>query len=271
MTRSPRAIEALCLDWAGTTIDFGCQAPVAVFRAAFERAGLPVSDAEVRAPMGMGKWDHIRAMLEQPALRKRWESRFGSAPDEGDVDRLYEHFLPLQKETVARHVTLIPGVLDALSTLRNGGIRIGATTGYPREVMRVVEPLAVQAGYTPEISVAIDDVKQGRPAPDQLLRALEALGGIAPDRAVAIDDTVTGVQAGRNAGMWTVGVVASGNLIGLTLEEWEGLAVADREALLAPARTRLLEAGAHEVIDTVADILPVVEHFDERWASGGRP
>jgi phosphonoacetaldehyde hydrolase len=49
------AIRLVVFDWAGTVIDFGCCAPVAAFRDAFAKLGVPVSVAEARAPMGLHK------------------------------------------------------------------------------------------------------------------------------------------------------------------------------------------------------------------------
>ena len=52
----------MVLDWAGTTVDFGCMAPVATFMQAFAETGVPITVAEARAPMGMPKWQHIQAI-----------------------------------------------------------------------------------------------------------------------------------------------------------------------------------------------------------------
>lgn len=58
-----KQIEAVIFDWVGTTVDFGCFAPVQVFVQIFEQAGVPVTIEEARKPMGMLKIDHIRTML----------------------------------------------------------------------------------------------------------------------------------------------------------------------------------------------------------------
>ena len=44
-------IKGVIFDWAGTTVDFGCTSPVSAFKEAFRRAGIDVTDEEVRAPM----------------------------------------------------------------------------------------------------------------------------------------------------------------------------------------------------------------------------
>ncbi len=60
-------LRAVVLDWAGTTVDFGCMAPVATFVQAFEDSGVPITVEEARAPMGMPKWQHIQAITRADA------------------------------------------------------------------------------------------------------------------------------------------------------------------------------------------------------------
>src|SRR5512143_2724642 len=77
-------IQAVLLDWAGTTMDFGCMAPAVVFVEVFKRQGVPITMAEARAPMGAHKRVHIGKITELPAVRKRWEDKRGHAPAEAD-------------------------------------------------------------------------------------------------------------------------------------------------------------------------------------------
>ena len=44
-------IEAVIFDWAGTTVDYGCFAPVKAFMEAFAHHGVPVTMEETRKPM----------------------------------------------------------------------------------------------------------------------------------------------------------------------------------------------------------------------------
>ena len=70
-------VEGVIFDWAGTTVDFGCFAPVNVFVDIFKQAGISVTIAEARKPMGMLKIDHIRTMLSMPRISKLWEELYG--------------------------------------------------------------------------------------------------------------------------------------------------------------------------------------------------
>ncbi|MFR1296342.1 MAG: hypothetical protein ACLSBH_13430 [Coprobacillus cateniformis] len=66
-------IEAVIFDWAGTTVDYGCFAPVQAFHDAFEAYGLHPTFDEIRQPMGMLKIDHIKTMLEMDSLKKNFK------------------------------------------------------------------------------------------------------------------------------------------------------------------------------------------------------
>src|SRR6202035_5805492 len=65
-------IQLVVFDWAGTTIDHGSLAPLAAFIEAFAQHDVAVSAEEARGPMGLHKKDHIRTMLEMPAVAQRW-------------------------------------------------------------------------------------------------------------------------------------------------------------------------------------------------------
>ncbi len=89
-----------------------------------------------------------------------------------------------------------------------------------------------------------------------------------PSAIVVVDDTVVGIEAGLNAGMWTVGVVQSGNLVGLSRDEFQRLDPEDRQARCDVARQRLELAGAHFAVDTVADLPALLATIDDRLRTG---
>ena len=91
------------------------------------------------------------------------------------------------------------------------------------------------------------------------------------ERVVKVDDTAPGLAEGLNAGCWTVGVAASGNAMGWSLAQWQEADSPRRQVALAGARQSLLEAGAHEVIDTVADLPMAMAALSDRLRRGERP
>jgi phosphonoacetaldehyde hydrolase len=88
---------------------------------------------------------------------------------------------------------------------------------------------------------------------------------------VKVGDTVADTEEGLNAGMWTVGVVRTGNMVGLTQAQFAALSPVEREMRLQAGRDRLLEAGTHYVIDSVSDFDPVFDEIDARLGRGERP
>jgi len=70
---------------------------------------------------------------------------------------------------------------------------------------------------------------------------------------------------------WTVGVTATGNDVGLSAEDLAALDPADRARRLASAEQTLRAAGADYVIESVAQLEPVLDEIARRLASGERP
>lgn len=268
-----RQLEAVIFDWAGTVVDFGSFAPTQIFVDAFKTAfDFELTLDEARGPMGLGKWQHIEALGRDPAIGARWQARFGQPMGEADIRLVYDTFIPLQVERVGLHSALIPGALQVVQSLRQQGYKIGSTTGYPRQVMTRLMALAAEQGYTPDCTLCADDLSAGaRPGPWMALECVQRLGLGAVSHCVKVDDTVPGIAEGRNAGMWTIGLALSGSPAGWTLAEFEAATPAQCEATRQRVSGPFVQAGAHLVIDTVADLLPALAQIEQRLAAGEWP
>lgn len=264
-------LQAVVFDWAGTMVDFGSRAPMGVFVKAFAEHGVEITIAEARGPMGKPKRDHIADLMALPRVRAAWMARHGAAPGDRDIDRVYDTFVPMNVAVAAQYADLIPGAADTARALRARGLKIGSTTGYTREIMAPILPIAAKQGYAPDNLVCAGDLPMGRPTAMMMYRTFLDLGVSPAATVVKVDDTLPGIEEGLAAGSWTVGLAASGNAVGLGLEEWVALDGVARDALAKPARETLLAGGAHYVIDTVADLLPVIDQIEHRLARGERP
>jgi phosphonoacetaldehyde hydrolase len=264
-------LKLVVFDWAGTTVDYGCMAPAAVFVEGFRRRGVTISMEEARGPMGMEKRAHIQTLGALPRIAAAWQQQHGAPMLPADVDSMYEDFVPLLLAVLDQHATLIPGVKEAVSTLQAMGVRIAASTGYFVEAMEVVRQAAARQGYAPEFTVSANQVAAGRPAPWMIYRAMEALGVYPPQAVVAVGDTVPDVEAGLNAGVWTVAVAQTGNEVGLSEAEFSRLSLDEQESMRRKARATLAAAGAHDVIDGVWELPSIVEKINTRLQRGERP
>jgi phosphonoacetaldehyde hydrolase len=264
------AIRLVIFDWAGTIVDHGSIAPIAALVAAFNELGLKLTESEARGPMGLPKRDHIGLLLQSPSISAQWLQTFGHQPTRADGDSLYERFLPLQIAAAQARTALIPGALECCRTLRERKISIGTTTGYPRKVGEVVAEAARKQGFVPDHCVYTDDVPAGRPAPWMIFRNMEATGVMPPAAVVKVGDTVPDIEEGRNAGCWTIGVTETGSEIGLDLEEWQAVPCGDRGSRAKAASEKLLQAGAHSVIASVAQLPEFIDGINAQIALGKR-
>lgn len=135
-------VEAVILDWAGTTVDFGSFVPVDAFISAFESYGITPTAEETRAPMGLAKRAHVAAMLAGNRLSVEWIKKYGRLHIEADIDAVYEKFEPTRLSVLKNYATPLPGVLETVAWLKKQEIKIGSTTGYTRKMMDIVAPIA---------------------------------------------------------------------------------------------------------------------------------
>jgi len=267
-----RTLQAVIFDWAGTLVDFGSLAPTQIFVDAFESFGIALTLQQARGPMGLSKWQHIRLLLEEPSLAAQWQQRTGHAPTEADIDAIYAHFMPMQIAKVGQYSQPIAGAAQVLAWLRGQGLKIGSCSGYPRQVLDVLLPMAAEEGLRPDHVVAGDELEAGgRPGPYMALANVLALQIDDVACCIKVDDTVPGIEEGIRAGMWSVGLSLSGNEVGLTRAELDASPPEEIESLKTHAETRLHAAGAHYVIDSVADLPQIVAHVRARLARGERP
>jgi phosphonoacetaldehyde hydrolase len=257
-------LKALVLDWAGTTVDFGSRAPARAIQRVFEEIGIVLTEAETRRGMGLPKKEHIRAILSELRVREAWQALRGRLPSPFDVDKIYEAFVPLQLSCLAEYSSLIPGVVDSVQRFRERGLRIGSTTGYTRTMLDRLVETSAKGGYRPDCSISPEDVGAGRPEPFMIFENAVRLR-IYPLAAMAkIGDTVADIHEGLNAGAWSIGVAATGNWIGLGYDEFQALPERERRGRISHARSELERAGAHYVVDTLAELDPILNDIDER-------
>lgn len=264
-------LRAVILDWAGTIVDHGSCAPAGVFVDVFRKHGVEITLAEARGPMGAEKRAHIAALLAEPEIALRWHHRHARPHTEADIDAIYADFIPMQLECLPRYAHLIPGTIEAVASFRRRRLKIGTTTGYNREMLDVLLDEARRRGLEPDASVAADEVPEGRPAPWMALTAAMRMNAYPVESCVKVGDTAPDVLEGLNAGMWTVAVARTGNELGMSEAEVAALRDSELEALLDRAYDRLYGAGAHFVVDSIADVPPVLDEIEERLATGERP
>jgi phosphonoacetaldehyde hydrolase len=264
-------IKAVVFDWAGTMVDFGCRAPVEALVSAFAAEGVTLSAEDARRDMGRAKRDHVRELLAYEPVADAWVAAKDAPPTEEDGDRIYRALEPLVAEAAAKFSDLIPGAAEVAAELAERGVRIGSGTGYTRAMMEKILARAAAQGYAPEVVVCAGETPSGRPSPLMVWKALIALDAWPARLCVKVDDAEVGIEEGRNAGCWTVGVSASGNGVGLSRAQFLALDRTAQRARVKTAAKSLENAGAHFVIDTVADLPDTIAKIERRIEAGENP
>jgi phosphonoacetaldehyde hydrolase len=179
--------------------------------------------------------------------------------DVTNLNRASERFL---FATLTDYTDPIPHVVNTVFMLQQKGIRIGSTTGYTRAMMDVVEPAARAKGYFPDCCVTPDGLPQGRPAPFMIYKNMIQLNVQDTDCIVKVGDTMEDIREGRNAKVWTVGVVAGSSELGLTEAEVNEMPETELNMKIDAVRRKMKEAGAHFVINTMAELPQLIEHIN---------
>ncbi|MDR3349221.1 MAG: phosphonoacetaldehyde hydrolase [Acidaminococcales bacterium] len=265
-------IEGVVFDWAGTTVDFGCFAPVNAFLRIFADAGVSVTLDEARKPMGMLKRDHIKTMLAMPRIEALWREKKGRGFDDADVNALYADFEPILLSSLARYTEPLPYVVETTNMLREKGYKIGSTTGYTDGMMKLVTKGARDNGYQPDCWVTPDSTgSMGRPYPYMIYRNMEKLRLAAPWRVIKVGDTASDIREGLQAAVWSVGVAAGSSEMGLGRAEFESLPEDGKKAALARTRELFASYGAHFTIETMKELPALIERIDGLLSQGQRP
>jgi phosphonatase-like hydrolase len=182
-------------DMAGTTVEDRGQVPTA-FASTLAAHGITITSDEIARVRGASKRQAIRTLI---------------APEMSDqADRIYAEFRStLTKAYRDGGVVPITGAADTFRDLRARGIKVALTTGFDRDIATLLLASLGWTRHTVDAVVCGDDVANGRPAPDLILRAMKLTGIEDAARVVNVGDTVLDLESAARAGVkWNIGVLS---------------------------------------------------------------
>jgi phosphonoacetaldehyde hydrolase len=184
---------------------------------------------------------------------------------------MYQEFISIQLECLPQYVNIIPGALETLAKLRARDIKVGVTTGYNTEMTDIVMNGMKEQGFVPDSVICSGNVPVGRPAPWMIFRSMQELGVFPIESVVKIGDTLPDIESGLNAGVWTIGVAKTGNMMGLSEDEILSLPENDLKDHLEKNYNIMYRAGAHYVIDGVDDSIRAIYEVTRCLSEGCKP
>jgi beta-phosphoglucomutase family hydrolase len=123
------------------------------------------------------------------------ESRFG---DEKEA---------FYRELYAKDVAPTDGLVKFLKELKENNVKTAVGSAAPKvNVDFVFEKTGLRPYF--DVSTDANDVTRGKPDPEIYLKTAEKLD-CPPEACLVFEDSVPGIQAGRNAGMRVIGVATS--------------------------------------------------------------
>jgi len=214
-------LKAIIFDLDGTLVDSARDLQDATNALLAEEGLRPISLDETKSMIG----DGAAKLVERAVIATG-----------GDVTRLSEfvaRFLTIYQANASRHTEAYPGVADTLAGLRRLGLSLAVVTNKPyAATMDILEALGLR-GYFAAV-IGGDTLPERKPHPAPILMALGELG-VTPQAALMIGDNYHDVQAARAAGVRAFAVT------------------------YGYSHKPHAELGADRLIETMAELLPVVE------------
>jgi HAD superfamily hydrolase (TIGR01509 family) len=159
---------------------------------------------------------------------------YGHATEPVDVAWASSWLLARMVELFEAGPLVLPGVTDLIASVRSAGIPMALVSSS----YRVLVDAVLRSGLGPfDLTLAGDEVVQGKPHPEPYLTAAAGLGA-APADCVVLEDSAAGVRAGEAAGCSVVavpsvpGVAFVPSAQRLVLPSLVGVSVTDLQALV---------------------------------------
>lgn len=192
---TPRPIEAVVFDMDGVLVD---SEPIwrAVEREVFARVGIEVTDEDLFETMGV----RVADVVERWHRRHPWNE-----PSREEVAR---SIVDGVAQAIEREGAFNQEAIRAIDYVEGLGLRLALASSSPMRLIRAVLSLGGLADRF-EIVLTAEDEEQGKPDPAVYRSAALALR-VAPERCLAVEDSVNGVRSAKAARMVCVAVPVSG-------------------------------------------------------------
>lgn len=206
-------IQLAIFDMAGTTVYDDNYVTRTLLDTLFRHGFDMVTLEAVNAVMGIAKPEAIKMLLAQfyPGLK------------ETPVAAIHEDFQKamVQFYTSSPEIREIEGASRTFKTLKEMGIKVGLNTGFSRIITNIViKRLGWDKPGILDISIASDEVKNGRPYPDMIQVAMKRLSVTDSRNIAKIGDTPVDLQEGDNASCGLNIGVWSGSAAKETLQQY---------------------------------------------------
>lgn len=184
------SIKLVVFDIAGTIIEDHGEV-VSAFACALQKNGIPFTPEELKRWKGASKRQVIRHFVEALGTNSKQAET---------VETTYQCFRSELVSLYERRINPIESAKATFDWCRDRGILMSTTTGFYRELSELIlDKMGWRNLFDANISSS--DVRQGRPAPYMIFRAMEVSGVLDVRQVINVGDTPLDLQSGKNAGV----------------------------------------------------------------------
>jgi beta-phosphoglucomutase len=198
-------IKGVLFDMDGVLVDsetFICKAAIMMF----SELGLSVSAEDFQPFVGMGENKYLGGVAARHGLNV-------------DIEKVKARTYGIYEEIVRGRLLPLPGANEFIKKCINKDLRLALATSADRIKMEVN---LKEIGLSPELFHSIItglDVKRKKPFPDIYSKAVKSLGLI-PGNCLVVEDAVSGIKAGKEAGCRCLAVTSSFDAALLKDADW---------------------------------------------------
>lgn len=211
-------IKGVLFDMDGVLADsesFICRAAIMMF----EELGIKVSPEDFKPFVGMGENRYIGGVAESHGVKV-------------DIEQVKTRTYEIYQQMVRGKLSPLPGAHEFITKCRRKGFKLALATSADRVKMEVnMREIGLSADTFNSIVTGLD-VKNKKPFPDIYIKAAKNLG-LDPEECLVVEDAVSGVEAGKNAGCRCLAITTSFGRDALNKADWicDSLLDAPEEAL----------------------------------------
>ena len=269
-------IRGCIFDLGGTIIDKYSITSLVCLKKAFSNKGINVKSSLIRKDMGLNKMEHIEELCQMDSIKQQWYKNYGNLISNKEKENIFKDFSKIQRKETIENMKVIPQTYNVIKKLQGMNIKIGATTGFDKEQTDRVKSILESNGVKLDNYVSSTCLENpGRPHPYMIYENMKDLDLDDPRQIIKIDDTVTGIKEGLNAGCWSIGVARWS--VNMNIDSYEEMNEFEKGLMknnnysdnyyqlfkkINSSKQILEKSGAHYVVRNLGEIIKIIEDIN---------
>ena len=198
-------IKGVLFDMDGVLVDsemFICKAAIMMF----EELGIHAASADFQPYVGMGENKYLGGVAQKYGLKI-------------DIEKVKERTYIIYEKIVNGHLYPLPGAHEFITRCRNKGLKLALATSADRIKMEVnLNEIRLSKNTFHSIITGMD-IEKKKPSPEIYLKAAGNLG-LKPADCLVVEDAVSGIKAGKDAGCMCLAITTSFEAAALKEADW---------------------------------------------------